>query len=212
MKNLFFMSFVFVSIANASPKDRPKFFRHDQSPRTNLPTRNQNRESSADGAGAAFLGVVFGGGLFANAKNTSTRQTQSKSQDKSKNQGAFFARKSSGGFSPGRAGFLNYIDNYEGSPYVWGAEGPRSFDCTGYVSYVLQQKNCLSDNVRLTSGNISKYLERASTCKPGDIISSPGHAAFYLSPGKVYGAVGGNLDEVTTHSYRGTCYKNPCFI
>ena len=26
-----------------------------------------------------------------------------------------------------------------GKPYVWGAEGPRSFDCSGLTQYVYQQ-------------------------------------------------------------------------
>lgn len=112
---------------------------------------------------------------------------------------------------PGRAAFMASARSYEGSPYVWGAEGPRTFDCTGYLTDLFQKKGCLSNNVRLTSRNISSHLRRSSSCKIGDVISRPGHAALNLGDGRVYGAVGGNVDRVTEHSYRGTCYENPCF-
>ena len=31
---------------------------------------------------------------------------------------------------------INEAKKHIGKPYVWGASGPNSFDCSGYVSYV----------------------------------------------------------------------------
>lgn len=37
------------------------------------------------------------------------------------------------------ADVVNYAASLIGRPYVWGAEGPRSFDCSGLTQYVFQK-------------------------------------------------------------------------
>lgn len=38
---------------------------------------------------------------------------------------------------------INEAKKHLGKPYVWGAAGPNSFDCSGYVSYVLKKQDYL---------------------------------------------------------------------
>ena len=77
-----------------------------------------------------------------------------------------------------------------GSPYVWGAKGPNSFDCSGFVFWVYKQ-NGIS-----VPGSTSEYKPYAgssneiswSEIQPGDILiifsgekgRSVGHAGIYL--------------------------------
>jgi cell wall-associated NlpC family hydrolase len=39
-------------------------------------------------------------------------------------------------YAGGKGELISYAYGFIGSPYVWGAEGPRSFDCSGFTKYV----------------------------------------------------------------------------
>lgn len=70
-----------------------------------------------------------------------------------------------------------------GKPYVWGAAGPDSFDCSGFVSYVFNQSGVASFGRLTAQGiyNISTPVSRENA-RPGDIIVFTG---TYDSPGPV---------------------------
>lgn len=42
--------------------------------------------------------------------------------------------------SPLELDIANYALQFVGYPYIWGATGPRGFDCSGFVWYVMKQK------------------------------------------------------------------------
>ena len=70
-----------------------------------------------------------------------------------------------------------------GKPYVWGAEGPNSFDCSGLTSYVY--KNAAGVKLPRTSksqGTVGRYVSKANL-KPGDLV-------FFASNGKTINHVG----------------------
>ncbi|WP_195939931.1 C40 family peptidase [Romboutsia sp. 1001713B170131_170501_G6] len=70
-----------------------------------------------------------------------------------------------------------------GKPYVWGAEGPSSFDCSGLTSYVY--KNAAGVKLPRTSksqGTVGRYVSKANL-KPGDLV-------FFASNGKTINHVG----------------------
>ena len=76
---------------------------------------------------------------------------------------------------------------YVGSPYVWGAEGPSAFDCSGLVSYVYGQFGTSlphsSEGIRSVGTVIS-----AAEAQPGDVIWWPGHVAIYAGDGMMVSA------------------------
>ena len=63
---------------------------------------------------------------------------------------------------------------YLGKPYVYGAEGPDSFDCSGFVKYVLKQ---FGINVPHSSDSIFKG-GKAGTGAAGDVVCWNGHCGF----------------------------------
>ncbi|WP_165062765.1 MULTISPECIES: C40 family peptidase [unclassified Adlercreutzia] len=68
-----------------------------------------------------------------------------------------------------------------GCPYVWGAGGPDSFDCSGFVSY------CLTGNYNRelgTTGTMAKYPQ-VSNPQPGDICWKSGHVGLYIGGGQM---------------------------
>ncbi|MCJ7687752.1 MAG: C40 family peptidase [Clostridiaceae bacterium] len=42
-------------------------------------------------------------------------------------------------FTGGKSNLISYAYNFIGRPYVWGGEGPRSFDCSGFTKYIYKE-------------------------------------------------------------------------
>lgn len=100
---------------------------------------------------------------------------------------------------------LNEAKKHLGKPYVWGAAGPNSFDCSGYVSYVFKQVGLKFNADRFTTYSIESYLDglgitsytyntneaNPKNAKAGDIIlyyDNTGdalHMGIYMGNGKV---------------------------
>lgn len=95
---------------------------------------------------------------------------------------------------------------YLGVPYVWGGYSPSGFDCSGFVSYVIN--NCgASWNVgRLTAEGLRNICSTvpASQAQPGDLIffqgtystSGASHVGIYLGNGQMIHA--GDPVQVTS--------------
>jgi hypothetical protein len=54
-----------------------------------------------------------------------------------------------------------------GRPYVWGAEGPNSFDCSGLTHYVFQQ---IGITIPRRAVNQSEFGDRTRRLKRGDLV------------------------------------------
>lgn len=79
----------------------------------------------------------------------------------------------------------------QGSPYVWGATGPNSFDCSGLTSWAYSQ---VGKSIPRTSGAQASGGTPVSlnALQPGDIISyysGASHVAIYIGDGKIVHAV-----------------------
>ncbi|MGP5589398.1 C40 family peptidase [Corynebacterium variabile] len=79
----------------------------------------------------------------------------------------------------------------QGAPYVWGATGPSSFDCSGLTSWAYNQvgKSIPRTSGAQASGGTPVSL---SALQPGDIISyysGASHVAIYIGDGKIVHAV-----------------------
>ncbi|MDT3441548.1 MULTISPECIES: C40 family peptidase [unclassified Pseudofrankia] len=66
----------------------------------------------------------------------------------------------------------------KGKPYVYGSEGPYSFDCSGLVQYVFKQ---LGRNLPRTAE--AQYWATTHVAQSG---KQPGDLIFYGSPGNIY--------------------------
>jgi cell wall-associated NlpC family hydrolase len=74
-----------------------------------------------------------------------------------------------------------------GSPYRWGAAGPRAFDCSGLVNWAFRSAG-------KSVPRSSKALSRAGTpvsrsaLQPGDLVffyRGPSHVGIYIGNGKI---------------------------
>lgn len=67
-----------------------------------------------------------------------------------------------------------------GKPYVWGAVGPSSFDCSGFVSY------CLTGSyTRLGTTLTFMGWTRVSNPQPGDVVTTATHCGIYIGNGQM---------------------------
>ncbi|APP11246.1 peptidase M23 [Lactiplantibacillus plantarum subsp. plantarum] len=85
---------------------------------------------------------------------------------------------------------VNAMEKYGASnKYVYGAEGPSAFDCSGLVEYTLKK---LGISFPRTSGEQYKASKHVSDPKPGDLVFfGPGgsdHVGVYTGNGEFYSA------------------------
>ena len=86
---------------------------------------------------------------------------------------------------------LNLAYSKIGCPYVWGAEGPNSFDCSGFTSYVF--RNAAGVSIPRTSSAQSGYGKTVSksNLQPGDLVffntsgSGVSHVGIYVGGGNM---------------------------
>lgn len=84
---------------------------------------------------------------------------------------------------------VSYARQFIGYPYVWGTQGPNSFDCSGFVQYVfkhfgisLPASSSSYWNNPTAYGTVIAYGS-VDSAKPGDVISWSGHVAIYTENG-----------------------------
>ncbi len=96
-----------------------------------------------------------------------------------------------------------------GKPYVWGAEGPRAFDCSGLVRYVYKQLGRSIPRVSNAQYGASQKIPKSAK-QPGDLIffGRPGsihHVGIYAGNGMMWAAPHSGavvrLQKVYTNNY-----------
>nr|WP_246425523.1 C40 family peptidase [Streptomonospora nanhaiensis] len=122
--------------------------------------------------------------------------------------------------------FLEFVHAQVGKPYVWGAEGPSSFDCSGLVLAGLreigvtlprvagsqwQELDAYSGN-GVTAHRVQTGTLDVSKLQAGDIVffrgSYPGHVGVYIGNGEMIDAgnprVGVRRGPLDTEYWRST--------
>ncbi len=98
--------------------------------------------------------------------------------------------------------FLTAAESRLGMPYVWGANGPTSFDCSGLVQWSLAQAGVVMPRVAAAQAQAGPAVS-LSQLAPGDLLfyhtdpTAPGyisHVAIYLGDGEMLQAPEPGLD------------------
>lgn len=69
-----------------------------------------------------------------------------------------------------------------GKPYVWGACGPDSYDCSGLVGYALTGKH---ERIGTTATFMGWPEVSADQAQPGDIVTTANHCGVYIGNGQM---------------------------
>lgn len=153
-------------LQSGSAKSKPK-------PKTNTPSRSNSRAGgNASGSGnsaPAGRGDAGSGGSISSG--------------------------SGGATVSGSAGALISIASSKiGSPYVWGAKGPNSFDCSGFVYWCLNQAGVGTSYMTSSGWRNPGRFKKVSMgeLQPGDIVVVRGHVGIYAGGGSVIDASSSN--------------------
>ncbi|MEV8416379.1 NlpC/P60 family protein [Streptomyces niveus] len=75
-----------------------------------------------------------------------------------------------------------------GMPYVWGASGPNSFDCSGLTSWAFQQAGVSIPRTSQQQANVGTRINSLDDLRPGDLIlmrTDLSHVGFYAGNGQI---------------------------
>ena len=96
-----------------------------------------------------------------------------------------------------------------GCPYVWGAEGPNTFDCSGLVKWCYAKAGKSlphSSSAMKSSGTVISI----SSAQPGDILWRPGHVAIYIGGNQyIHAPQTGDVVKVSSGVSSFTCAIRP---
>lgn len=83
-------------------------------------------------------------------------------------------------------GVLNEAYKYLGTPYVWGATGPSTFDCSGFTSYVYRHAAGMEiSRTTYTQINVGQPVSQ-DQLQPGDLVfPNAGHVGIYVGNGQM---------------------------
>ena len=112
------------------------------------------------------------------SSNSNKGNSSSNSSSSNKGNSSSSSSSSSGSYVSGSTVSRAY--SALGKPYVWGAAGPNSFDCSGLVSF------CLTGRYSHTySSSDFVGLTKVSNPQPGDICVRVGHVGVYIGGGQM---------------------------
>lgn len=91
----------------------------------------------------------------------------------------------SGGSSdvPSYGSVVDYAMSRIGCPYVWGAEGPNAFDCSGLVRWAYLQVGISLPHQSESLYNCASWRGPVSEARPGDVLWRSGHVGIAVSYG-----------------------------
>jgi cell wall-associated NlpC family hydrolase len=82
-----------------------------------------------------------------------------------------------------RAQVVAFARRQIGKPYVWGATGPRAYDCSGLM---LAAYRSVGRRIPRTTSALLAGLRRPRHLRPGDLVFGiPHHVAMYIGHGRV---------------------------
>ncbi len=103
--------------------------------------------------------------------------------------------------SQGADSVISFAKTLLGKPYVWGAEGPNSFDCSGFTQYVMKKSVGVSiPRVSRDQSKYGTYVNRGDL-RSGDLVffdtqgsnnGSVSHVGIYIGNGDMIHASSGS--------------------
>lgn len=81
-------------------------------------------------------------------------------------------------------GIVGVAQTKLGSPYVWGATGPTTFDCSGFTQWVYRQNGISIPRTSSEQRSSAPTVVSVSEAQVGDILWRSGHVGIYIGGGQ----------------------------
>ncbi len=99
----------------------------------------------------------------------------------------------------GGGGALGAAEAQLGKPFVWGADGPDTFSCSGLVRYALRVSGIDADAPFTPEEYLGRYAPVGPmNIQPGDVVIYPDWATMYAGDGMLINA--NQLEGFVTHT------------
>ena len=134
----------------------------------NAPTSNRNNTTSSSTATSNRNNTTSSSSSSSSSASVATKPSNSSSST------------TTSGTNANGGSIVSRAYSQLGKPYVWGACGPNSFDCSGFVSY------CLTGSYsRLGTTLTFMGWTRVSNPQPGDVVTTATHCGIYIGNGQM---------------------------
>lgn len=84
---------------------------------------------------------------------------------------------------PSQGSVVDYAVSRIGCPYVWGAEGPDTFDCSGLVTWAYRQVGIELTHQSEAQYEAARQRVSVSEARPGDVLWRFGHVGIAIGYG-----------------------------
>lgn len=98
--------------------------------------------------------------------------------------------------TPAQKTIVSLAHEYMGTPYLWGGESPKGFDCSGFAQYLYAKAGIKIPRTTYTQWQSGRAINQ-SQLRPGDLVffkgsdsigGLPGHVGIYIGGGKMIDA------------------------
>ena len=156
----------------------------------------------ADAVVTTQQGVVLKSANLVTSKTIKVPQKEVqtvKGTESNKNTKSSYSRGFSGGSAIASGSTNNVVSKafqFLGTPYIYGASGPKAFDCSGFTAYVYSAFGISLPHYSVAQAQIGKAVSRGSL-QPGDLVffntdSYLSHVGIYIGNGQIIHASSGS--------------------
>ena len=135
-------------------------------------------QAQAEAEAAAAAAGGNGGGNQGGGSNGGGNQGGGSEGGGSSSGGSTIVYPSGGGSAGDNSAAYSYACSRIGCPYVWGAEGPDSFDCSGLVTWAYRQLGIELPHQSEAQMARATRVVSVSEARPGDVLWRYGHVGI----------------------------------
>ena len=135
-------------------------------------------QAQAEAEAAAAAAGGNGGGNQGGGSNDGGNQGGGSEGGGSSSGGSTIVYPSGGGSAGDNSAAYSYACSRIGCPYVWGAEGPDSFDCSGLVTWAYRQLGIELPHQSEDQMARATRVVSVSEARPGDVLWRYGHVGI----------------------------------